>query len=89
MRHRIFLISVINTNWKSMTLEDSELVVHGVERRLNRLEQKDKIQTQIIKVNRQNIELIMQHIPELKKLKVSAGIAKDEYSFVPQNNMTM
>ena len=89
MRHRIFLISVINTNWKSMTLEDSELVVHGVERRLNRLEQKDKIQTQIIKANRQNIELIMQHIPELKKLKVSAGIAKDEYSFVPQNNMTM
>ena len=72
-----------------MTLEDSELVVHGVERRLNRLEQKDKIQTQIIKANRQNIELIMQHIPELKKLKVSAGIAKDEYSFVPQNNMTM
>ena len=72
-----------------MTLEDSELVVHGVERRLNRLEQKDKIQTQIIKANRQNIELIMQHIPELKKLKVSAGIAQDEYSFVPQNNMTM
>ena len=86
MRHRIFLISVINTNWKSMTLEDSELVVHGVERRLNRLEQKDKIQTQIIKVNRQNIELIMQHIPELKKLKVSAGIAQDEYSFVPQDD---
>ena len=85
-------MTVTNTNWvKSMTLEDedSELVAQGVERRLNRLEQKDKIQTQIIKVNRQNIELIMQHIPELKKLKVSAGIAKDEYSFVPQNNMTM
>ena len=60
-----------------------------MEGRLKRLEQKDKIQTQIIKVNRQNMELIMQHIPELKKLKVSAGIAQDEYSFVPQNNMTM
>ena len=64
-------------------------LIAGVEGRLKRLEQKDKIQTQIIKVNRQNIELIMQHIPELKKLKVSAGIAQDEYSFVPQNNMTM
>ena len=85
-------MTVTNTNWvKSMTLEDedSELVAQGVEGRLNRLEQKDKIQAQIIKVNRQNIELIMQHIPELKKLKVSAGIAQDEYSFVPQNNMTM
>ena len=81
-------MTVTNTNWvKSMTLEDedSELVAQGVEGRLNRLEQKDKIQAQIIKVNRQNIELIMQHIPELKKLKVSAGIAQDEYSFVPQN----
>ena len=28
----------------------------------------------------------MQHIPELKKLKVSAGIAQDEYSFVPQDD---
>ena len=64
-------------------------LIAGVEGRLKRLEQKDKIQTQIIKANRQNIELIMQHIPELKKLKVSAGIAQDEYSFVPQNNMTM
>ena len=60
-------------------------LIAGVEGRLKRLEQKDKIQAQIIKVNRQNIELIMQHIPELKKLKVSAGIAQDEYSFVPQN----
>ena len=81
-------MAVINTNWvKSMTLEDedSELVAQGVEGRLKRLEQKDKIQAQIIKVNRQNIELIMQHIPELKKLKESAGIAQDECSFVPQN----
>ena len=61
-------------------------LIAGVEGRLKRLEQKDKIQTQIIKVNRQNIELIMQHIPELKKLKVSAGIAQDEYSFVPQDD---
>ena len=62
-------------------------LIAGVEGRLKRLEQKDKIQTQIIKVNRQNIELIIkQHIPELKKLKVSAGIAKDEYSFVPQDD---
>ena len=60
-------------------------LIAGVEGRLKRLEQKDKIQTQIIKVNSQ-IELIMQHIPELKKLKVSAGIAKDEYSFVPQDD---
>ena len=51
-------------------------LIAGVEGRLKRLEQKDKIQTQIIKVNRQNIELIMQHIPELKKLKVSAGLQK-------------
>ena len=75
------IMTVINTNWvKSMTLEDedSELFAQGVEGRLKRLEQKDVM-------NRQNIELIMQHIPELKKLKVSAGIAQDEYSFVPQN----
>ena len=71
-------MTVINTNWvKSMTLEDedSELFAQGVGGRLKRLEQKDVM-------NRQNIELIMQHIPELKKLKVSAGIAQDEYSFV-------
>ena len=75
------IMTVINTNWvKSMTLEDedSELFAQGVEGRLKRLEQKDVM-------NRQNIELIMQHIPELKKLKVSAGIAQDEYSFVQQN----
>ena len=58
-------------------------LIAGVEGRLKRLEQKDKIQTQIIKVNRQNIELIMQHIPELNKLKLHASIPpQDEYSLV-------
>ena len=79
-----------------MSLEDedeetrSDLIAQRMERRMQMLEEKVKLQAQTNKVNRQNIELIMQHnIPELKKLKVSAGIAQDEYSFVPQNNMTM
>jgi len=78
-------MTVINTNWvKSMTLEDenSELVAQGVEGRIQRLEKKDKIQAQTIKVNRQNIELIMQHIPELNKLKLASIPPQDEYSIV-------
>ena len=72
-------MTVINTNWvKSMTLEDenSELVAQGVEGRIQRLEKKVKLQSQTNKVNRQNIELIMQHIPELNKLKLHASVSQ-------------
>ena len=83
-------MTVINTNWvKSMSLEDedeetrSDLIAQRMERRIQRLEKKDKIQAQTIKVNRQNIELIMQHIPELSKLKLaSIPPQEDEYSIV-------
>ena len=85
------IMTVINTNWvKSMSLEDededqtrSDLIAQRVQGRIQRLEKKDKIQAQTIKVNRQNIELIMQHIPELNKLKLHASIPlQDEYSLV-------
>ena len=80
------IMTVINTNWvKSMSLEDGDLdlVAQRVEGRMQRLEKKDKIQAQTIKVNRQNIELIMQHIPELNKLKLHASVSpRDEYASV-------
>ena len=84
------IMTVINTNWvKSMSLEDededqtrSDLIAQRVQGRIQRLEKKDKIQAQTIKVNRQNIELIMQHIPELSKLKLASTPPQDEYSIV-------
>ena len=84
------IMTVINTNWvKSMSLEDedeetrSDLIAQRMERRMQMLEEKVKLQAQTNKVNRQNIELIMQHIPELNKLKLHASIPpQDEYSLV-------
>ena len=86
------IMTVINTNWvKSMSLEDedeetrSDLIAQRMQGRMQRLEKKDKIQAQTIKVNRQNIELIMQHIPELSKLTLHASVSsqlQDEYASV-------
>ena len=85
------IMTVINTNWvKSMSLEDedeetrSDLIAQRMERRMQMLEEKVKLQAQTNKVNRQNIELIMQHIPELSKLKLHASVAQlqDEYASV-------
>ena len=84
------IMTVINTNWvKSMSLEDededetrSDLIAQRVQGRIQRLEKKDKIQAQTIKVNRQNIELIMQHIPELSKLKLARIPPRDECASV-------
>ena len=83
------IMTVINTNWvKSMSLEDedeetrSDLIAQRMERRMQMLEEKVKLQAQTNKVNRQNIELIMQHIPELSKLKLASIPPQDEYSIV-------
>ena len=85
------IMTVINTNWvKSMSLEDedeetrSDLIAQRMERRMQMLEEKVKLQAQTNKVNRQNIELIMQHIPELSKLTLHASVAQlqDEYASV-------
>ena len=84
------IMTVINTNWvKSMSLEDedeetrSDLIAQRMERRMQMLEKKVKLQSQTNKVNRQNMELIMQHIPELNKLKLHASVAQlqDEYAY--------
>ena len=90
---QIDIMTVINTNWvKSMSLEDedeesrSDLVAQRMESRMQRLEKKDKIQAQIIKVNRQNIELIMQHIPELNKLKLASVPPQDKYASVQSSD---
>ena len=83
------IMTVINTNWvKSMSLEDedeetrSDLIAQRMERRMQMLEEKVKLQAQTNKVNRQNIELIMQHIPELSKLKLASIPPQDENSIV-------
>ena len=86
------IMTVINTNWvKSMSLEDedeetrSDLIAQRMERRMQMLEEKVKLQAQTNKVNRQNIELIMQHIPELSKLTLHASVSsqlQDEYASV-------
>ena len=77
------IMTVINTNWvKSMSLEDedeetrSDLIAQRMERRMQMLEEKVKLQAQTNKVNRQNIELIMQHIPELSKLTLHASVSQ-------------
>ena len=77
------IMTVINTNWvKSMSLEDedeetrSDLIAQRMERRMQMLEKKVKLQSQTNKVNLQNIELIMQHIPELNKLKLHASVSQ-------------
>jgi len=86
---------VINTGWvKNMSLggdnddEQSDIIAQRAERvegRMQRLEKKYSIQAQSIKVNRQNIELIMQHIPDLNKLKLNASISQNEYAIAPQD----
>ena len=86
---------VINTGWvKNMSLggdnddEQLDLIAQRAERvegRMQRLEKKYSIQAQSIKVNRQNIELIMQHIPDLNKLKLNASISQNEYAIAPQD----
>ena len=72
-----------------MSLEDedeetrSDLIAQRMERRMQMLEKKVKLQAQTNKVNRQNMELIMQHIPELNKLKLHASVSQlqDEYAY--------
>jgi len=74
------ILEVINAGWvKSMSLDDgdeedgdlSEMIIRRLQSKVQRLERKDMLQTQTMKVNSQNIELMIQHIPALKDLKLS------------------
>ena len=73
------ILDVINAGWvKGMSLDDgdeedgdlSEMIIRRLQSKVQRLEKKDMLQTQTMKVNSQNIELMIQHIPALKDLKL-------------------
>ena len=73
------ILEVINAGWvKGMSLNDgdeedgdlSEIMFRRLQSEIQRLKKKDMIQTQTMKVNSQNIELMIQHIPALKDLKL-------------------
>ena len=84
------ILEVINAGWvKGMSLEEdddgdlSEIMFRRLQSEMQRLKKKDMIQTQTMKVNSQNIELMIQHIPALKDLKLIPDvlpIAQDDDS---------
>jgi len=86
------ILEVINAGWvKGMSLDDgdeedgdlSEIMFRRLQSKVQRLEKKDMLQTQTMKVNSQNIELMIQHIPALKDLKLIPDvvpIAQDDDS---------
>jgi len=84
------ILEVINAGWvKSMSLDGgdeedgdlSEIIIRRLQSKVQRLEKKDMLQTQTMKVNSQNIELMIQHIPALKDLKLSlAALPQDDDS---------
>ena len=73
------ILEVINAGWvKGMSLDDGDEedgfhseIIRRLQSKVQRLERKDMLQTQTMKVNSQNIELMIQHIPALKDLKLS------------------
>ena len=82
------ILEVVNAGWvKGMSLDDgdeadgdlSEMIICRLQSKVQRLEKKDMLQTQTMKVNSQNIELMIQHIPALKDLKLSlAALPQDD-----------
>ena len=84
------ILEVVNAGWaKGMSLDDvdeedlSEMIIRRLQSKVQRLERKDMLQTQTMKVNSQNIELMIQHIPALKDLKLIPDvlpIAQDDDS---------
>ena len=82
------ILEVVNAGWvKGMSLDDgdeedgdlSEMIIRRLQSKVQRLERKDMVQTQTMKVNSQNIELMIQHIPALKDLKLFvADIPQDD-----------
>ena len=83
------ILEVINAGWaKGMSLEeddnnfgDQSEIIRRLQSKVQRLEKKDMLQTQTMKVNSQNIELMIQHIPALKDLKLSlAALPQDDDS---------
>jgi len=86
------ILEVLNAGWvKGMSLDNggeedgdlSEIIIWRLQSEMQRLKKKDMIQTQTMKVNSQNIELMIQHIPALKDLKLIPNvvpIAQDDDS---------
>ena len=86
------ILEVVDAGWvKGMSLDDgddedgdlSEIMFRRLQSKVQRLEKKDMLQTQTMKVNSQNIELMIQHIPALKDLKLIPNvvpIAQDDDS---------
>ena len=82
------ILEVVNAGWvKGMSLDDgdeedgdlSEMIIRRLQSKVQRLERKDMVQTQTMKVNSQNIELMIRHIPALKDLKLFvADIPQDD-----------
>ena len=80
------ILEVTNAGWvKGMSLEEdddgdlSEIIIRRLQSEMQRLKKKDMIQTQTMKVNSQNIELMIQHIPALKDLKLLVTAIPQDY----------
>ena len=80
------ILEVINAGWvKGMSLEEdddgdlSEIIIRRLQSEMQILKKKDMLQTQTMKVNSQNIELMIQHIPALKDLKLSLAALPQDY----------
>jgi hypothetical protein len=84
------ILEIANAGWvKGMSFEDNDddkdvgqlELIRRLQSEMQRLKKKDKLQAQTMKVNSQNIELMIEHIPALKELKLlAAGSPQDDDS---------
>ena len=84
------ILEIVNAGWvKGMSFEDNDddkdvgqlELIRRLQSEMQRLKKKNKLQAQTMKVNSQNIELMIEHIPALKELKLlAAGSPQDDDS---------
>ena len=84
------ILEIVNAGWvKGMSInngDDDEYadqleLIRRLQSEMQRLKKKDKLQTQTMKVNSQNIDLMIEYIPALKELKLlAAGSPQDDDS---------
>ena len=82
------ILDIVNAGWvKGMSINDGNddedtdqlELIRRLQSEMQKLKKKDKLQTQTMKVNSQNIELMIEHIPALKELKLlAAGSPQDD-----------
>ena len=84
------ILEIVNAGWvKGMSFEDNDddkdvgqlELIRRLQSEMQRLKKKNKLQAQTMKVNSQNIDLMIEYIPALKELKLlAAGSPQDDDS---------